>query len=105
MGEIPADRRQAPRYPVGLSVDLGSQTGVTRDMSASGVFFETDAPLAPGAPITFSLVLKHAHPNAPILLRCEGEIIRVEARDGRIGVAAAITAHWLEPYDDPTDSV
>jgi len=31
------------------------------------------------------------------MLRCRGEIVRVEHRDGKVGVAAKIVASKLEP--------
>ena len=36
------DRRKAPRFQVTLPVELLEGKGITRDLSACGVFFETD---------------------------------------------------------------
>ncbi len=91
-----AERREAPRLPIGLPVELDHGQGWTCDISASGVFFETDESLTPGAPIKFSLLLEHVYPN-PFRLECQGQIIRVERRGGKVGVAAAITAYQLKP--------
>jgi hypothetical protein len=52
-------RRQAQRISVALPVELERGKGVTRDVSASGVFFETDLSFSPAAPIRFCLVLEH----------------------------------------------
>jgi hypothetical protein len=98
MSESVADRRTARRYTVDLRVELSGGEGITRDVSSGGVFFETDQSLSPGAPLRFSMVLKHADP-VPLRLACEGEIVRVEWRDGKLGVAASITSQWLEPYE------
>lgn len=38
------NQRGEERVSAALPVDLGAATGVTRDFSASGIFFETDAP-------------------------------------------------------------
>lgn len=94
-----AERREATRLPIGLPVELERGKGWTRDVSASGVFFETDAAPSPGAPIKFSMLLEYAYPT-PLRLDCEGQIIRVERRGGKVGVAAAITAYHLKPQDD-----
>lgn len=82
-------RRKAPRLPIRLPVELEHGKGWTRDVSASGVYFETMEPFAPGAPIRFSLVLTYASPTV-LRLECKGRIVRVERGEGRIGIAAAI---------------
>jgi hypothetical protein len=88
-----SDRRRATRYQVGLPVELQSGSGVTRDVSESGVYFETEQALAPGTSINFSLILGHADPEGPFRLQCKGAIVRVEQRDNKIGVAARITSY------------
>jgi hypothetical protein len=87
------DRRRATRYQVGLPVELQSGAGTTRDVSESGVFFETDQPLTVGSPISFSLILGHADPEGPFRLQCKGSIVRVEEAEGKVGVAARITSY------------
>lgn len=97
----PTDRREAARLQMRLPVKFEDGDGWTRDVSASGVYFETDASLTPGAPIKFSLLLEHVYPT-PLHLACKGEIVRVERREGTVGVAAAITAYRLLPQgEDP----
>ncbi len=91
-----AARRKAPRLEIDLPVELERGKGVTRDVSASGVFFETDEALAPGARIRFSLLVEHASP-VPLRLQCEGQVVRVERHDGRLGVAATISTSRMTP--------
>ena len=45
------ERRQVLRYSLDLPVEVAGACGRTRDFSASGVFFETDRALTPGAPV------------------------------------------------------
>jgi Tfp pilus assembly protein FimT len=92
-----ADRRQAWRYPAHLGVSLDSGTGVSRDVSASGIYFETDAALSPGETIAFSFSLEHIYPDVRLDLHCRGKIARVEQRGGQLGVAATIEAWSFEP--------
>lgn len=99
------DRRRAPRLPVDLTVELDEATGRTRDVSASGVYFQTRQALAPGTAITFTLMLEDAaiflaEPTAPSAFRleCEGRIVRVEEREGTLGVAAALKICRLVPH-------
>lgn len=100
-----ADRRMARRLPIELPVELGGDTGRTRDMSASGVYFETRQAFVPGAPITFALILEDAAiffgegaAPSPFRLECEGQIVRVDQREDTVGVAAALKTCRLIPY-------
>ena len=87
-------KRREERVQAALQVDLDHGTGVTRDVSTSGVFFETDMDCAPGSEISFSIGLDS--PGGKLTLQCKGQIVRVERRDGKIGVAAKIVASKLE---------
>jgi hypothetical protein len=79
-----------------MPVRLGdSLTGVTRDVSASGIFFEADCHFAKGSSIRFAIDIEA--PAGNIALNCQGEIVRVEERAGRVGVAVRILESVLEP--------
>ena len=84
------DRRHAERYPVQIPVQLAQAPALTRDVSASGVYFETDHDLEPGTTLEFSFTLKNPD-GPPLLLSCKGEVVRVERRGAALGVAANIT--------------
>ena len=90
------DRRQARRYRVAVSVELEQGAGTTRDISAFGVFFETDLSCLPGATLSFSLVLEHVDPGGPVRLHCQGEVVRVERREGKVGVAVCFTSYRFD---------
>ncbi len=91
-----AERREALRLPMRLPVELERGNGWTCDISASGVFFETDESLTPGTPIEFSMLLEYAYPT-PLRLECEGQIVRVERCGGKVGVAAVMNSYRLIP--------
>jgi hypothetical protein len=91
------ERRQAERSQVALPVQLEDGVGVTRDVSAAGVFFETERVLAVGTAIRLSLLLEHADPEGPLRLHCQGHVVRVEPGPGKVGVAVAITSYAFEP--------
>ncbi len=76
-------------------MDLAGAAGVTRDVSASGVFFETDASYAIGSPISFALNLDT--PWGKVMVRCQGKIVRLERRNKRVGVAVQFTESALDP--------
>jgi hypothetical protein len=83
------ENRKEQRVRAALRVDLeGAATGVTRDVSASGIFFETDASYARGSSIRFHINIET--PGGPMLLTCRGEVVRLEPRGERLGVAVRI---------------
>lgn len=90
--------RNEERVPSTLPVSLEHGTGVTRDISASGVFFETDRAYSPGSEISFSIELDS--PGGKMMLKCQGRIVRVEGRGGKVGVAARIIESRLEPVTE-----
>lgn len=92
-----AKRIRENRVVAALPVSLDGGAGITRDVSASGVFFETDMRYAPGSEISFSIEL-HG-PAGKMMLRCQGQIMRVEDRGGKVGVAAKIIESRLEAVD------
>jgi len=91
-----SEKRRTPRYKGKLPMELEAGSGLTRDFSGSGVFFETDASYSPGQSIVFTIILKHIDPDHPVRLKCKGEIVRVEENGLKIGVAASITSYTFE---------
>lgn len=90
------EQRREERVPASLPVKLaGDETGLTRDVSASGIFLEFDASYAPGTTISFSVDFET--PGGRMVLNCQGEIVRMERRDSRIGVGVKILESRLEP--------
>lgn len=85
--------RKEERVSASLPVDLGTATGVTKDVSASGIFFETDVSYARGSTIRFAVELNT--PGGKMWLKCRGHIVRVELRGKRVGVAVKITESTL----------
>ena len=83
-----AEHRREERVRAALPVNLGNAVGVTRDVSASGLYFETDATFAAGSPIQFAIDIET--PGGMMVLSCRGEIVRVEKRGQQQGVAVRI---------------
>jgi len=84
------ERREAPRFDVTLEVKFDGGRGLTRDVSASGMFFTTELPFRVGAPIRCTLVLEHAHPGNRREVTCEGVVVRVQPGAQTNGVAVSI---------------
>ena len=91
-----ATRRFALRLPVSVSYNQGGeqeQSAQTRDVSACGICFYLDAPIANGAPIEFTLTLPpEITLTESIRVRCKGKVVRVDngAPGGKVAVAAVI---------------
>jgi hypothetical protein len=88
-------KRSEERVSAALPVDLGGAIGITRDVSASGLFFETDVAYVVGGQISLGVALET--PSGRMVLKCHGTIIRIESRDHKVGVAVKITESTLVP--------
>lgn len=75
-------------------MDFGTATGVTTDVSASGISFETDASFAFGN--TVDLRVEFDTPGGKMLLKCHGNVVRIDSRGNRVGVAVKITESVME---------
>ncbi len=76
-------------------VSLEDTKGTTRNISASGVYFVTHSFYMPGNLISFTLEFES--PWGILLLKCDGQVIRIEPRDGEVGVAVRILKSAMMP--------
>ena len=90
LGKRREDRMSARRL-----VQLDHGTGITRNISTSGIFFVTDVDYVPGNKINFAIELEGFR-GGKVMLRSWGKIVRVEIRGGKVGVGARILASKLE---------
>ena len=88
-----AEKRSEERVQAGLRVSLGSNTGLTRDVSASGLYFETEGCFVAGQAITLAVEIDTA--AGKIALWCQGTVVRVEQRAREQGVAVQILESTL----------
>lgn len=89
------DKRREERMSTARPVRLDRGQAVTRNISTSGVFFETDVAYAQEGEIIFAIELDGPQ-GEKLVLRCQGEIVRVERRNGKVGIAAKIVSSKLE---------
>lgn len=91
-----ATRRFALRLPVSVNFSgntAAAMTAQTRDVSARGICFYLEAPLAVGSEIDFTLTLPpEITLTESIRVRCKGKVVRVEPNvaDAKVPVAAVI---------------
>jgi hypothetical protein len=87
-------KRMRDRVAVAHPVRVGENRGVTRNISASGVYFEVNTPLHLGNDIDF--VIEFGRKNVNFILKCKGRIVRVENNEGKSGVAVSIAESVME---------
>jgi hypothetical protein len=82
--------RKEERFETELTVRLeGGGEGVARNVSASGIYFQTDAALEAGEPVKFTLEFQD-FPSGPIRVNCSARIVRIEEQGTSRGIGAAI---------------
>jgi hypothetical protein len=94
------EHRNTPRERVALSLKLGDGgQGLTRDISASGLFFETNTEQRVGSLVDFEIYFDR--PDHPLRFKAQGEVVRVEpgASAGKTGVALKLLASRLESVE------
>jgi hypothetical protein len=90
----PQEKRRGQRIHTALPVYLKSATGVTRDVSASGVYLWTDAICVLGEPISFSVEFNR--PGGKMVFNIRGDVVRTEPHEAGAGVAVKITESKIQ---------
>jgi hypothetical protein len=90
------EQRTEPRERLALPLRLrdGSQA-ITRDISASGLYFEMDGDHNVDGLLDFEMELPDLH----MKFTAVGRIVRVEHRPGITGVAVKLMSPRLEPLE------
>ena len=84
-------RRAHERIPTALKVVLQEgASGVTRDVSASGIYFRTAAAPGQGESIEFAVEFVDNTGQRTWVLECKAAVVRVEPEGDGFGVAAKI---------------
>lgn len=90
------EQRLAPRERLSLPLKLGDGShAVTRDISATGLFFEMEGEHLLGGLVDFEMHLLEAR----VKFTSSGEIIRIEHWAGKTGVAVRLLAPRLEAVE------
>lgn len=90
--------RRTERIDVALPVHLASGIGLTRNVSAEGVYFEMDSAAEIGSEITLEVDMKT--PFGKMVLKCSGLVVRTEAKGNRSGIAVHIVESRLEAAEN-----
>ena len=84
------EKRKAQRFDLTLPVELirassakASRQGETKNVSSSGVLFESDAKLRIGEPVEYLITLPTSPaPGIQVRLRCMGKVVRLVKETG-----------------------
>jgi hypothetical protein len=87
------DQRAAARFDTAMPVRMEEGAGRTQNISAQGIYFETDVEQRIGSLVNFTV--EYTLYGQKHRLLCEGKVIRVEAHGDRIGVAARLVAPFF----------
>ena len=91
------ERRTDPRERIELPLRLADDTqAITRDISATGFFFEMEGNPRLDGPIDFELEF----PQMKMRLTSSAQIVRIERDAGRTGVAVRLVEPRLEALED-----
>ena len=95
------ETRRSERVAAQVAVRLErGAAGVTRDLSPNGVFFIVNEEANVGETIRFSV--EFANLGSALLLKCVGEIVRIEEGvGGKRGFAVKIVESRLERQEPP----
>ena len=99
-------RRTADRVSSELPLEIGGIAGLTRNVSATGVYLETTADQVPGSRVHF--VVEVNVKGELLKMVCAGEVTRVEHKAGTVGVAVKLTSSFFTDTDhaeDPAEQV
>ena len=89
------EHRIEPRERLAVPLQIGGrQQGMTRDISATGLYFEIDQAQQLGALLDLQIDLEAA--DTPLRLVAQGRIVRIEHKGGRTGVAVRLLDARLE---------
>jgi hypothetical protein len=82
------DQRAAPRFGLALRLTVDGDEGATHDLSATGLYFASDAAYVPGQTVT--MVLEFPGLAGTRKLGCEAEVVRVTPVEQGFNVAVRL---------------
>lgn len=94
-------KRAADRFASELPLHINGVGGLTRNVSATGVYFETTAPAEPGSRVSF--VVEVLISGKSVNMVCAGQVVRVDVKDDKVGVAVKLTSSFFTDTVDTDD--
>ncbi|MFC5497563.1 PilZ domain-containing protein [Caenimonas terrae] len=92
------DHRAAARFDTAMTVDVSGHKAEAHNISATGVYFETDVDMPLGSLVNLSVQFTHG--GRKHWVSCEGKVVRVTHADGHHGVGAQLTTPFFSPEEE-----
>jgi PilZ domain len=92
-----SETRTGRRFPLQLPIRVAGKDGVTKNVSAAGIFVNADPDVEVGSEVEFDLVLpaEIVGGAADVHVQCTGRVVRVEGvPQGENGGVACIIDHY-----------
>jgi hypothetical protein len=101
----PAGRSQraSDRFVSELPIEINGTPGVTRNISATGVYFETSLDPIPGSKVSFAVEVTVN--GEALKMVCSGEVVRVDHKDGSMGIAVKLANSFFANTDTPSSQL
>ncbi|MDD2881475.1 MAG: PilZ domain-containing protein [Rhodoferax sp.] len=93
----PQIQRSADRFDTELPVEIGGISSLTRNISATGMYIETDTHLTTGSHVQFTVEVVVRGQNLKLV--CEGEVVRVEQKGDTTGVAIKLDKSFFSDIE------
>lgn len=94
--------RSADRFATELAVEIDGVHGLTRNISATGIYFEANLAPAQGSRVSFTVEVMVR--GEKLKLVCDGEVVRVEENDGVLGIAAKLENSFFSDAPEAIDA-
>lgn len=91
-------RRSADRCISELPIEINGAQGITRNISATGVYFETTIEPAPGSKVQFTVDVMVE--GEALKMVCSGEVVRVDHKEGTVGIAVKLANSFFADIDN-----
>jgi hypothetical protein len=98
------EKRQLHRHSLHIPVLLPQGEGVTRNISAGGVYFETTESVPVSGRLRFRLLFNEIG-WAESTICCEGTVVRVDEYDENRGIAVRIEEIEFRAVESSTENV
>ena len=92
------ERRRAPRSRVALPVQIdGADFGTSLDISAVGLFVQTDRPLELSDTLDVSVAVNEWATEGGFRIQGQGRVVRIDTEGARAGIALEVVWSEIEP--------
>jgi hypothetical protein len=92
------DHRAAARFDTAMAVDVAGRKAEAHNISATGVYFETDVEMPLGALV--NLNVQFTHGGRKHWIACEGRVVRVTDANGQHGIGAQLVTPFFAAEEE-----